>query len=421
MKQDSQRSHPIALRRAAVFVLLLIALPLSAQDSGDLQIFGSMQSIFMHQDSRMNATFADPSLDYKFSEARNTFAIQQLDFFFNKEIDESCTAFIDLEFQLNYSSENRWGSLSLQEAWLNYHYSDELNIKAGLLYPAFNHLNEIKNRLGLLPYVFRPLVYERLLSNRFLTEDFVPEHAFLQIHGSHPTGGVFLDYALYAGNAESSYITTNNPDGTISTYINEGFEFLGGVDPTDLNLKLFGGRIGVRTRDEQWKAGLSVTHDYNNLRDTLRMGYYVLPQESRQILGNDAARVRVGGDVGFRYGALSFEGEFIKVLYKYRPTEQRDMRAEQGFAYGYLGYDVLSAVTVYGSLQWGDYFFGVDAAYFVYTMGGAVRLNNSITAKAQFIVYDELHESVLLEGTGTPIHDQRVTINFAFLGISVLL
>ncbi len=423
MESFNTRRLSLYMRACLYFTActLLTGGALYAQETGDMQIFGSMQSLFMYQDSQLRATFPDPAMDFKLSETRNSFALQQLDLFLSKEIDESFSAFIDLEFQLNYSSDKHWGSMSVQEAWLNYHYLDELSFKAGLLYPAFNHLNEIKNRLALMPYIYRPMVYERLLSERFFTEDFIPEHAFIQVSGSHATGPVFLDYAVFAGNAEGSYITKRNPDGSLSSDVNQKFEFLSGIDPTNLNLKLIGGRIGFRTRDEQWKAGISITHDYNNLRDTVRMPSEGLPPATRQLLGDDAERIRIGADVSMRCGDFWFEGELIKVTYDYEPAEKLDLHAEQGFAYGTLGYEFTPATTAYASLQWGDYFFGVDSDYFVYTVGGAWRLNQAITAKAQFLVYDELHENYTPDIQTIPAHKERVTITFTMLGLSILL
>lgn len=411
----------LAAAAAAISPLFLAPTGALAQEPDDLQMFGSMQSIFMHQESQVTTTLEGVPEKIRYTENRNTFALQQLDLFLSKDIDENFSAFIDLEFQLNYASDHRWGSLSVQEAWVNYHYADQLNLKAGLLYPAFNHLNEIKNRLALLPYVFRPLVYERLLSNRFLSEDFIPEHAFLQVYGAHPTGAVFLDYAAYMGNSESSYITSTNPDGSIDTDINEGFEFLTGVDPSNFKLKLFGGRIGVRARDEQWKAGISFTHDYNNLRDSASFGYSALTADTRKLLGNDAERYRLGADASAHIGDWTLEGEVTKVLYDYEPAEELDLKVEQGFAYGLVGYDIVPEVMVYASLQWGDFYFGSDSDYFVYTAGAAWRVNNAVTAKAQFIVYDELHENMLIPDQNLVATEHHVIITFGFLGLSILL
>ena len=287
---------------AALLLLLLHADVLHAQESDELQLFGSMQTIFFHQDSRMTIDSPTENIHFTGSESRSTFALQQMDLFFRKEMSDNFTAFVDLEFQLNYSSEKHWGSLSLQEAWMNYHVSDALNIKTGLLYPAFNQLNEIKNRLALQPYLFRPLIYERLLSSKFLAEDFIPEHAFIQISGMVPFGDFFAEYAVYTGNAESSYITQSAPSGGIDTDVNENFEFLSGVDPTAIKFKLFGGRIGLQSRNEQLKCGLSVTHDYNNLRDSSATPIHLVTSEARSLFDKDASRWRFGADFSYRLG-----------------------------------------------------------------------------------------------------------------------
>jgi len=390
---------------------------LSAQSDEGLQIFGSMQTVFFHQESEL--TIEGEGLSpWSGTETRNSFAMQQLDLFLRKEMGDDFTAFVDLEFQLNYSSEARWGSLSLQEAWMNYHVSDAFNVKTGLLFPAFNRLNEIKNRLALLPYLFRPLIYERLLSQKFYAEDFVPEHAFIQLYGSIPIGDFFADYAVYTGNAEASYITRQDSRGGIETDINPNFEFLSGVDPTEFKLKLFGGRLGLRTRDENVAFGVSMTHDYNNLRDTTRYPSYTLSRSARQLLGSDAPRIRIGADLAFRHGPLFFETELIKVLYDYERAERLKLEIEQSFAHGMVGYDIFPALTAYVSVQWGDYTFGIDSDYYVYSFGSAYRVNDAITAKAQLIMYEEGYEE---EGVTESAFSHDVTIKFVFLGFSILL
>lgn len=390
-----------------------------AQIDSDLQLFGSMQTVFFHQESRIDTEIPATGQSFSGTETRNTFALQQMDLFLRKEIGDELTAFVDLEFQLNYSSDNRWGSMSIQEAWLNYHMSDAANIKLGLLYPAFNHLNEIKNRLALLPYLFRPLVYERLLSEKFYAEDFIPEHAFIQFHGALPAGSWFVDYAAYAGNAEASYISRRSPDGNIDTDLNPQFEFLSGVDPSNIKLKLFGGRIGIRSRDEKVKFGLSITHDYNNLRDSTRYPSHILSGPAQRILGSDAERFRIGNDLTARYASFWLELEAIKVIYDYDPAERFDVELEQSFFSGVLGYDITPEITTYGSLQYGDYTFGLDSDYFVYSFGGAWRVNNAVTAKAQFIAYDEQFNDKPDENLN--VISQQVMITFVFLGFSILL
>jgi hypothetical protein len=287
------------------------------------------------------------------------------------------------------------------------------------LFPAFNQLNEVKNRLALHPYLFRPLIYERLLAKKFYAEDFIPEHAFVQIHGAIPWGDFFADYAVYTGNAESTYLTRSNPEGGIESDVNNNFEFLSGVDPTDIKFKLFGGRIGLRARDEQMKCGLSITHDYNNLRDTARYPSYIVSTSARELLGGDAPRYRLGADYSMKYGPFFIEAELIKVLYHYERAEEHNVQIHQQFFHSMIGYDLLDALTVFGSMQWGDYTFGVDSDYFVYSVGGAFRVNSSISAKTQFIVYDELFD--FKPTNDLDRFEQRLTITFLFVGFSVLL
>lgn len=390
-----------------------------AQEADDLQLFGSLQTIFFHQDSKVTIDSPTEGLFYEGRESRNTFALQQMDLFFRKEISQDFTAFVDLEFQLNYSSENQWGSLSLQEAWLNYEVSEALNIKTGLLFPAFNQLNEIKNRLALHPYLFRPLVYERLLSSKFLAEDFIPEHAFIQVSGFFPFGGFFGDYAVYTGNAESSYITRSTPSGGIDTEVNKNFEFLSGVDPTAIKFKLFGGRIGLRSRNEQMKCGISLTHDYNNLRDSATTQLHLITAEARSLFGHDVPRWRFGADLSWRFGPLYIDAEIIQVLYDSKRADEQRFELEQSFLHAMVGYDVSTPLTVYGSMQWGDYTFGLDAEHFVYSVGAAYHLNSNIAAKGQLIVYNELYRNNP-EALTIP-YEHNLTITFFFLGFSVLL
>ncbi|MBN1447803.1 MAG: hypothetical protein JXA28_07715 [Bacteroidetes bacterium] len=419
--KDMRISFDISLISVPLILLGMMAATATtnAQVDDALQLFGSMQTIFFHQESRIDTDI--PALGFSSSgtETRNTFALQQMDIFLRKEIDADFTAFVDLEFQLNYSSDQRWGSVSIQEAWLNYHLSDAINLKMGLLFPAFNHLNEIKNRLALQPYLFRPLVYERLLSRKFFAEDFIPEHAFFQVHGALPTGNWFVDYAAYAGNAEASYISRSAPDGSIITDLNPNFEFLSGVDPSNIKLKLFGGRLGVRTRDEQFKVGLSLTHDYNNLRDSTRYPGHVLSGPARRLLGSDAPRIRVGQDLTGRLGDFWLEFEAIKVLYNLDEADRLSIEIEQSFFSGVLGYDIIPEVTTYATLQYGDYTFGLDSDYFLYGFGGAWRVNDAISAKAQFVVYDEQFNDSPSEGS--TVISQHVCITFVFLGFSILL
>ncbi len=398
--------------------VMAAAVSINAQEVGDMQTFGSMQSIFFHQDSQLEREAAGGAVSISLGEARNTFALQQLDFFFTKQFGDDFSAFVDLEFQLSYSSEKHWGSMSIQEAWMNYSLNDELNVKLGLLFPAFNHFNEMKNRLALQPYILRPLVYERLLSSRFMTEDFIPEHAYAQVYGWIPWGPVFADYALYMGNSESSYISRFDQRDSIITDLNGNFEFLSGVDPTDMSLKLFGGRIGVRTRNEQFKAGASITHDANNMRRRYEEQASFISAETLPLLPDDAGRFRFGGDLSLHYSGFTVEGEVIKVGYDLGKAEKLNFTLEQWFAYWVVGYDITDDLYPYVSMQWGDYRFGVDADYFVATTGLSWRINSAVTAKGQIVLYNERADNLRSDGFE---YNEQLQILFFLCGLSVML
>ncbi len=393
-----------------IAALLALSAPLQAQD-GETSMFGSFQALFFTQKSRMTLSESHPSGKSSVSEERSSFAIQQLDIFLHRQIDTDFSAFIDMEYQLNYSSEQHWGSMSVQEAWLQYSHSDEFSIKAGLLYPSFNHLNEIKNRLALLPYIFRPGVYERLLSRLYNSENYIPEHAFLQVHGAIPLSKTYLDYAVYTGNAEASYITRMEADGTLTSDRNQNFEFLSGVDPTDLKLKLFGGRVGVRSRDEQLKAGISLTHDYDNLRDSTGFPpYFSLP---RTALIGDAARTRLGADLSGSIGPVQFEGEYIGVFYDHEPADRLGIDIGLSFVYGMIGYWFNERLFVYTSGEAGQGTFGSSWRHTTFSVGASVKLVPSITAKGQFIVHEQVFH--------TDFPSDKSSLKFFFIGLSVLL
>ncbi len=402
------------MRRLALVIALASGLFLpvtgSAQD-GETSLFGSLQTVFFNQKSRLTYGKLQPWGGTEYREERSTFAVQQFDIFLQKPIGESFNAFVDLEYQLNYASDRRWGSLSLQEAWLNYTPMDELSLKVGMLYPAFNNLNEIKNRLALLPYIFRPGPYERLLRDVFLSEDYLPEQAFIQLYGAIPHGDVFWDYAFYVGNASASYISRRGEDGLPENDLNRNFEFLTGVDPTEFNMKLFGGRLGIRAREESFKAGVSLTHDYDNLRDTTR--FPPIYDGIRTPLIGDAARVRIGADCSGSIGDVRFESEVIRVLYDLGPAEDRDIELDQLFYYTMLGYSFTDRLFLYGSFQAGRDIFDVTSRHRTITAGAAYRLSDDITAKAQYIVY----QNELEHGS----HVDELMIRFVFLGFSIVL
>ena len=83
----------------------------------------------------------------------NSFSLQQMNLFLAKEISPSLSSFVNFEVTNSYSSDKNWGSFNLEEAWIKYRHGNEFNVKAGLLIPAFNNLNEIN---------FGPLAIEEI-------------------------------------------------------------------------------------------------------------------------------------------------------------------------------------------------------------------------------------------------------------------
>jgi hypothetical protein len=396
--------------------LLLNAVNTSAQDFGEWEWFGSLQTFLFTQSSNGYANIRLPGYEYLSGTRegeRSTFGLQQMDLFINKPIDDNFNVFIDMEFKMSYSSEKNWGAFSIQEAWLNYTHTPAFNIKAGMLYPAFNHLNEIKNRLALLPYIFRPIVYERLLSERFSNDDLVPDKAYLQIHGVIPVKHMYIDYAVYMGNSESGYISERRESGEIESWMDPDFEFISGADPTNFKEKLYGIRVGVRKFDEALKMGISATHDYANLRDSTRLPDLFDLENTFDSLRGSAPRFRLGADFSVHYLGFTLETEIIKVLYQYDRADELGITLEQDFVYGMLGYNITPELFVFIMGSWSKYQFDSTNRFRTREAGLAYNINNSIMLKAQYTRYHE--EQKLWYG------EADTDIDFVFIGCSVLL
>ena len=380
----------MARRSAVVFCCLLwFGLPEARAQSGEapIQTFGYFQVIFEHQDSSED------------QDEENSFSVQQLNLLFQKRFSQRWLAFVNFEVLNNFSSSRRWGSFTLDEAWVRYRANRQLILKAGLHVPLFNHLNEIKNRTPLLPYVVRPLVYEESFGEIIDLEEFVPDRAFMQLSGSLPMGQVRLDYAAYLGNSPN---INSQFDNVQNQQIAQT-----GVDTTQT--VLVGGRAGVRVGEV--KLGISATREQ---MDALRV--LALPVEGVPTLlegvpvdrFNGVPRTRLGVDLSLHPGKFSFEGELIVVRYgiEVPPELMRfpDGRAplidlDRVFYYGTLGYEASEHLFVYGSYWFTDQDFQIQAprrafrdqvAIEVFTVGARYRLLQDedgldrVTVKAQY-------------------------------------
>jgi len=278
-----------------------------------LNVFGYLQGSFYYQNNVENA------------EDANTFTAQQLNIFLRKNLARRWSSWVNLEFTNNYSSYRNWGTFQLEEAWVKFRKDRYLTLKMGLLIPRFNYLNEVKNRMPLLPYIIRPLVYETSFQEDVPIEDFVPQQAFVQLYGSARTHEIEFDYAVYVGNSPN--INTDSDEG------NTGLDTKTSV--------LVGGRIGIDYAG--LKAGISATHDET---DTLNgLSPDSLTQSVASRFGG-TPRYRLGGDLSFEYKELSFWSEFILVEYD---DGVPDMNVDQDFWYATLGYLFWERLFVYGT------------------------------------------------------------------------
>ena len=342
-------------------ILALLLLPIAISDvfaqreDTPLKVFGYFQNSLQHW-----TTFPDHS-------AQNSFNLQQLNLFFQKDLDRKWTAFVNFEALNTFSSNRQWGALNLEEAWVKYSPKERFNLKLGLQIPIFNNLNVIKNRTPVLPYIIRPLAYETSFGEFFPLEELVPARAFVQAYGFFPASETKFDYAVYLGNSPN---INTDPE-----------RWQTGVDTTATFL--VGGRLGIRRGE--LKFGLSATHEKSNefigLADTLGR----TPAELREL-----PITRLGGDLSYHLANFSFESEFIKVdLISHIP----ELDADLDFYYATLGYRFSNEVFGYGGYWVMDSHFArlipgdeeiEDNKILVSTMGISYDLNDRIRLKGQF-------------------------------------
>ncbi len=329
------------------FTMLLTASGADAQDDSKLDIFGYFQAFYQHhEDDSDNAS--------------NSFSLQQMNIFFQRNLSQKWNAFISLEFLNSFSTSRFWGELNIDEAWISYHASRQLQIKAGLIVPTFNNMNEIKNRMPLLPYIYRPIIYEVSMVKEFPVEEFVPLTANLQVFGAIPADFGKIDWAVFLGNSPN--INRNPREGQT------------GIDTT--STLLYGGRLGIRSGE--LKAGVSFSHD--------KVDYFREFDEffgNYSGLGRQMTRHRLGGDLSYNIGKFSFESEFIGVEY----DEKIDMVSlDKEFAYGTLGYQVTDKL--FGYTTYNYMHAEVEPLFEIYMrlyyLGAAYRMSDRVVFKAQY-------------------------------------
>ncbi len=331
--------------------------PAHGQDTDPLRLFGYFQNQFRYSAER--GFGAPPTV--------TSFSVQQLNVLMARDFRDRFSAFVDVELTNTFSTDKQTGGLQLEEAWVRYHHSNALKVKAGLHVPAFNNLNEIKNRTPLLPYVIRPVVYESSFRKVIQISDYVPQQAFLQVYGTLPRNEWRIDYAAYVGN-QTDFVTT---------------ETVGSIPSgSDLSTgKLVGGRVGLRQRG--LNLGVSSTYD---------------TKQGPGLLG-DVPRVRLGGDFSYSLDRLYFESEAISVSHLLSDRQHALLDAaaaqnpfagtslDQHFFHVLLGYHPTEAWMVYVSYDYlDDLSLAVGQPGLILMSAGTVyRPLNSIALKTQYV------------------------------------
>ena len=339
---------------ALSIAMVIAASPVHSQDweDSEINLFGYLQAqVFTRKNIRTEQT-------------ANSFNLQQLNLMAQRTFTHRWSAFVNIEMVNTFSSANGWGSINVEEAWARYRRGHKLNVTMGLLIPKFNRLNEIKNRMPVLPYIVRPLIYESSLADVVAIDEFVPRRAFVQAHGFFITGPVKIDYAVYAGN---SPMVNSSP-------------MLGqtGVDTTDTMMG--GGRIGIRAGNV--KFGISGTGEQLDfpeaLEDTLAVARGSL---------QGVERSRVGVDLSFQIGRFDFEFEAVSVDYHEDVTA---FNPDKEFGYGTAGFHINDRWYVYVS-YWDtkQHFNTVSRGFFetrikIPSIGFSYSLHDRIALKGQF-------------------------------------
>jgi hypothetical protein len=343
------------MRKAlTVFIALL---SLNAQS--DLNIFGYFQT---------SAFFIDEITQYPkgsllYDNTRNEFKMQQLNIFFQKDLGSNFSMWINLEFVNDFSTNKFWGTFQIEEAWVKYETSDLLNLKMGLFIPSFNRFNEIKNRMPLIPYIYRPIIYETMFKDVVLSSRFAPERGFFDIYGRHYlTDDLVTNYSFYLGQSDESF------------FVSEKYEFSMPTGTDSTTHFLLGGRVGFEY--DFLRVGASGTIDKQKVLGTniKRVG------DTNEYIVD---RKRLGFDLSLSYEGLFLEAEYVKVYYEH---DTLSLDTDLEFYYGTLGYDFSEELTLYGSYSVledrGSQFFLEKMKN--YSFGLVYRPSSSITLKGQY-------------------------------------
>ena len=400
----------------------LLGSSLLAQNSDDLYIFGFSQTIYNNKLIQSKAFTNDDNglpIGQELTFKTNTFALHQLDLYFRKPINEKTIFFLNLEASGSYSSTLNSGNFQIPEGWVSYQFTPNMTGKVGLMIPTFNNLNEIKNRLPLLPYLIRPTIYEALFYGVFSEEDYVPQSAYVQFSGFKSlSADIQFDYSFHIGNSESSYASQIEPGtGPINVEEQSATIYKGENLTTKLS---FGGRTGIKSTRDNFKMGVSFTFDHDDRNEISNGSLARFPGIDLPVFG-DVPRYRLGTDLSFTYKKFYFESEFIGVFHDHsqihKTAQYKNASLNKTFFYGMLTYNINEQFYAFsGFNQFKDQSFefllpnSPDASGVNYlTGGGGWKPFDDIVLKFQY-------SKVFL---GDNPHAE-VNVNFITAGLSVI-
>ena len=103
-----------------------------AQQQDDLHIYGFTQMAFISRTTDYTVfKSAGVPVDYSSSFSSNTFSLHQVNLFFQKQVSEKSTFFLNIEASGSYSSRLPSGYIEIPEGWISYRLSENFEVKAG--------------------------------------------------------------------------------------------------------------------------------------------------------------------------------------------------------------------------------------------------------------------------------------------------
>lgn len=379
-----------------IAVLILFSLS-TAIAQEPLQVFGFVQPYFNNYSSR----YGDPGPPEGEEDVNyNTMGISQMNLFFAKDFGDDFSAFVNFELINNFSSDRGFGAFNLQEAYLFWDAADYAKIKFGMVIPRFNQLYEIYNRTPLLPFVFRPKLYETNQGNLVDIFDYLPQKSLLHINGLLPVGPFKIDYAAYINYPTNGFFSSESND-LIPGYVAYGqsaVDYLG-----------FGGRLGIK--HDYFSIGASAGIDKENRRAYLpsvvkKYSAYldeetILAYSTDETNLGDLDRFRLGLDFTFQYKNLIISAEYLNLTSDLSDANKQILADwnsadpyfvgkdfDKNFYYAMLQYNINEKFYAYAMYDYlndnsDPFFFGEDG-YGGYSIGGGFNINSSVVLKAQF-------------------------------------